>query len=62
MVEEFSRRLTEELNKLLTDNNLRGRAGTTDTARISIDSIRPAMHTFDESVIDDILSTKTTNM
>jgi hypothetical protein len=42
MVEEFSRRLREELNNKLTDNNnLQGRVGMSDTGRISMmDSIR----------------------
>jgi hypothetical protein len=59
MVEEFSRRLREELSKLLStdNNNLRGRAGTSDTGRISIDSIvRSDLDpTFGEEAMDDII-------
>ena len=56
MVEEFSRRLREELNKLTANNNLRGRVGTSDTARISIDSLRSEFEpTFDEVDIEEVL-------
>jgi len=41
MVLEFSRRLRRELTKLqASTSELRGRAGTSDTARASIDSTR----------------------
>ena len=41
LVVEFSRRLRRELTKLLeSTSELRGRAGTSNTARISMDSIR----------------------
>jgi hypothetical protein len=41
MVVEFSRRLREGLSNHLTDNkDKRGRARTSDTGRISLDSIR----------------------
>ena len=56
MVEEFSRRLREELSKLLStdNNNLRGRAGTSDTGRISI--VRSDLDpTFGEEAMDDII-------
>ena len=59
MVQEFSRRLKEELNKLTDNNNLRGRVGTSDTGRISIDSIRSELEpTFDEEDIDDVINSE----
>ena len=40
MVVEFSRRLREELIKLQESTNLRARAGTSDTGRMFMDSVR----------------------
>ena len=40
MVVEFSRRLREELTSLQSISQQRGRAGTSDTGRMSMDSIR----------------------
>jgi hypothetical protein len=47
MVEEFGRRLREELNKIEKGiNEQRRRALTTDTARMSIDSLQPQRNNF----------------
>ena len=40
MVVEFSHRLREELTSLQSISQQRGRAGTSDTGRMSTDSIR----------------------
>ena len=40
MVVEFSHRLREELTSLQSISQQRGRAGTSDTGRMSMDSIR----------------------
>jgi hypothetical protein len=53
MVVEFSRRLREELVKLQESTNLRGRAGTSDTGRMSMDSIR-SMELSNESGIAEV--------
>jgi hypothetical protein len=51
MVVEFSRRLREELGKLQeSTSNPRGRAGTSDTGRGSMDSIRRPEH---EGIVEE---------
>lgn len=40
MVVEFSRRLREELRKVQSSSQRRCRAGTNDTVRLSLDSVR----------------------
>jgi len=51
VVLEFSRRLREELGKLQeSTGNLRGRAGTSDTGRGSMDSVRPPER---EGIVDE---------
>jgi hypothetical protein len=44
MVVEFSRRLREELGKFQESVSMRGRARTSDTGRMSMDSTRSLEH------------------
>ena len=54
MVVEFSRRLREALNKLQESDNLRGQVGTSDTGRMSLDSIRSVEHG-ESKIVDDVV-------
>ena len=56
MVIEFSRRLREELTSI---SQQRGRAGTSDTGRMSTDSVgSQEFRLFEENVVDFALDTR----
>jgi len=59
MVLEFSRRLRMELTKLLETGNtkgLRGRAGTSDTARMSLDGKGPEREGLVDSYASEVMT------
>ena len=58
MVMEFSCRLREELTSLQSISQQRGRAGTSDTGRMSMDSVgSQEFRLFEENVVDFALDT-----
>ena len=58
MVMEFSHRLREELTSLQSISQQRGRAGTSDTGRMSTDSVGSQdFRLFEENVVDFALDT-----
>ena len=59
MVMEFNHRLREELTSLQSISQQRGRVGTSDTGRMSMDSVRSQeFRLFEENVVDFALDTR----
>ena len=59
MVMEFSRRLREELTSLQSISQQQGRVGTSDTGRMSMDSVgSQKFRLFEENVVDFALDTR----
>ena len=58
MVMEFNHRLREELTSLQSISQQRGRVGTSDTGRMSMDSVgSQEFRLFEENVVDFALDT-----